>query len=436
MPQGLVVDPTQDRCTESASPYRVVFVTGGAAMAGVEFNAVRLAERLDRSRWEVVLVCPEEGDLPAAFRRLGLRMCILPRGRMFSSSIPLTARWRLPNPLALAWDMGVILKSSGSLNQLLGELRPDLVVTKGLFPHFYGGLAARRRGVPCLWHMEDFISERWFGLFRRGMSQVARRLPTAVAAIGEPVAGQFPASMREKIRVIHNGADTQTFRPGLDGTPVRRELGIPADALVVGHVARLTPWKGQRPLLEAFARIAPHTPQARLLLVGSPVFDTGAYERTLRARAAELGLADRVVFAGYRRDIPQVLAAMDVLAYPSIEKDNCPLALLEGMASGLPTVAFDIPGVRLVLPGPNDGILTPVKEIGPLAEALGRLLSDEGLRQRLGRGARRRIEEAFSLELHARRFEEAFLELIGTAELRATSEAVMRRECGNTAQGV
>jgi glycosyltransferase involved in cell wall biosynthesis len=392
-------------------------------MAGVEFNAVRLAGRLDRSRWEVILVCPEDGDLPNAFRRLGLRVCTLPRGRLFSSSIQLNTHWRLPNPLALAWDAGVILKAAHSLARLLGQLQPDLVVTKGLFPHFYGGLAARWCGVPCLWHMEDFISERWFGLFRRGLSQVSRWLPTAVAAIGEPVAGQFPASMREKVRVIHNGADTQTFRPGLDGTPVRRELGIPADALVVGHVARLTPWKGQRPLLEAFARIAPHTPQARLLLVGSPVFDTGAYERSLRARVAELGLADRVVFAGYRRDIPQVLAAMDVLAYPSIEKDNCPLALLEGMASGLPVVAFDIPGVRLVLPGPDDGILTPVEMVGPLAEALGRLLSDEGLRHRLGRGARRRIEEAFSLDLHARRFEEAFLELIGTAEPQAKCDS-------------
>ena len=83
----------------------------------------------------------------------------------------------------------------------------------------------------------------------------------------------------------------------------------------------------------------------------------------------ELGLADRVVFAGHRRDIPKVLAAMDVLAYPSIEKDNCPLALLEGMASGLPVVAFDIPGVRLVVAGPDDGMLTPVEQVGPLADA-------------------------------------------------------------------
>jgi glycosyltransferase involved in cell wall biosynthesis len=419
MAQGPLPDDSLDDCPPpAAGARRVVFVVGSAAMAGVEFNAVRLAERLDRSRWEVVLVCPEEGDLPSAFRRAGLHVCVLPRGRLFSSSIRLTTHWRVPNPLALAWDSGVILNAARSLARLLRRLRPDLVVTKGLFPHFYGGLAARRCGVPCLWHAEDFISERWFGLFRRGLGRVARRLPAGIAAIGEPVAGQFPADVRRKVRVIYNGADTRTFRPGLDGAPVRRELGLPADALVVGHVARLTPWKGQGYLLEAFARLASRSPRARLLLVGSPVFDTDAFERGLRARAAELGLADRVVFAGYRRDVPHVLAAMDVLAYPSIEKDNCPLALLEGMAAGLPTVAFDIPGVRLVVNGPEDGILVPVEGVEPLAEALRRLLEDEGLRRRLGRGARRRIEEAFSLDLHVRRFEEAFRELIGQSERR------------------
>jgi glycosyltransferase involved in cell wall biosynthesis len=390
----------------------VAFVTGGAAMAGVEFNALRLAERLNRARWNVVLVCPEEGDLTAAFRRAGLTVHVLPRRRMLSSSIRIGPRWRVPNPFACAWDVGVILGAARSLARLLAdEVRPDLVVTKGMFSHFYGALAARRCGGPCLWHAEDFISERWLGLFRRGFGAAARRLPTAVAVIGEPIAEQLPDDVRGRVRVIHNGADTGAFRPGADGTAARGELGIPADALVVGHVARLTPWKGQRHLLEAFARLAGGVPRARLLLVGSPVFDSDSYERSLKARAAALGLGERVVFAGHRRDVSRVLAAMDVLAYPSVEKDNCPLSLLEAMATGLPVVAFDIPGVRLVLDGPDAGLLVPVEDDVALAEALCRLLTDEGLRGRLGAGARRRVEQAFSLDAHVRRFEQAFLDL-------------------------
>jgi glycosyltransferase involved in cell wall biosynthesis len=396
----------------AARRHVVAFVTGGAAMAGVEYNAIRLAERLDRGRWDVVLVCPAEGDLTAAFRRAGLRVFVEPRRRLLSSSIRLGTRWRVPNPFACAWDTGVILGAARALGRVLTELRPDLVVTKGLFPHFYGALAARRCRVPCLWHAEDFISERWLGVFRRGFGAAARRLPSAIAVIGDPIAEQLPADVRPRVRVIHNGADTRAFRPGRSRLHLRREWAIPNDALVIGHVARLTPWKGQSHLLEAFARLAGEVPRARLLFVGSSVLGSDSYERRLKARSRELGLADRVVFAGYRHDVSRTLAAMDVLAYPSTEKDVCPLSLLEAMATGLPVVAFDIPGVSLVIDGPDDGLLVPVEDIGGLTAALRWLLTDYALRRRLGAGARRRIETAFNLESHVRLFEKAFLDLI------------------------
>jgi glycosyltransferase involved in cell wall biosynthesis len=393
----------------------VAFVTGGADMAGVEFNAIRLARRLDPHLWKVVLICPEEGDLPDAFRQAGREVHILPRPRLYSPSIQLGRKFRLPNLFACAYDVVALWLASRGMAQLLAELQPDLVVTKGMFPHFYGGLAARRVGVPCLWHAEDFISERWWGLFRHLFAQAARWLPTGVAAIGEPIARQLPADIQNKVCVIHNAADTQAFCPGRDGTAVRRELGIPPDALVVGHVARLTPWKGQHHLLEAFGRIAGQVPTARLLLVGSPLFGGHGYERALRAQAAAMGLAERVVFAGYRRDIPHVLAAMDVLAYTSVEKDNCPLALLEGMAAGLPVAAFDIPGIRLVLSNPEDGLLVPVERADLLGDALLRMLLDRDYRRVMAGGSRRRVEEAFGLERHVRQFEEAFKRFIAAA---------------------
>ncbi|MHB1422896.1 MAG: glycosyltransferase family 4 protein [Gemmataceae bacterium] len=407
-------DRKREQATAGKGRRVVAFVTGGAAMAGVEFNAIRLAERLDRKRWQVILVCPEEGDLPDAFRKAGLEVRILPRPRLFSTSIPLGRKRRLPNPFACAWDMTVFVRAARALAALLSEMKPDLVVTKGLFPHFYGGMAARQLGVPCLWHAEDFISERWGGIFRHCFGLAARWLPTAIAAIGEPIAEQLPAAVRDRVRVIHNAADIAKFRPGLDGGLVRRELGIAADALVIGHVARLTPWKGQHHLLEAFARVAGQVSRAHLLLAGAPMFDSEAYAVGLRTRAEELGLTERIHFAGYRRDVPQTLAALDILAYTSVEKDNCPLSLLEGMASGLAVAAFDIPGIRLVLEHPEDGLLVPVERADLLAEALRALLTDAELRSRLGAGARRRIETAFSLERHVRQFEEMFLEVLAS----------------------
>lgn len=401
----------EDRCTH---PKRrtVVFLTGSAAMAGVEYSTVHLAQRLERSHWNPLVICPAEGQLAEECRQAGVAVRVLPRPALESVSFRVGNGLRLPNPIAWAWDAGVILLAARSLRHLLWELRPDLVVTKGMFPHLYGGLACRRAGVPCLWHAQDFVSERFGGLYRRCFGQVARWLPTAVVADGKPIARQFPRAMRGRVHVIYNGVDINLFRPGLDGAHVRRELGIPPSTLVVGHVARMTPWKGQHYLLEAFARLTSDIPEARLLFVGASIFDTDSYENGLKERATALGLAERVIFAGYRRDLSRLLAAMDIFAYPSVEKDTTPLALLSALAAGLPVVAFDIEGVREVVSEPEYGLLVPAEQIEPFATALMRVLTDDDLRRRLALGSRRRAEQEFSLEQHVSRFEDIFLDLI------------------------
>jgi glycosyltransferase involved in cell wall biosynthesis len=391
----------------------VLLVTYGGGMAGVEFNTLRLARRLDPARWNVVVVCATGGDLFRACRQSGINTEIVYCPRLFSTSVGIGNKFRLPNPLACSWDVAAFFVASWRLARFFRRVEPAVVVTKGLFPHFYAGLAARWAGIPCVWHAEDFISERWWGLFRRLFALASRFLPTRIVAIGEPVARQLPHAVQRKVRVIYNGSDTETIKPGMDGSVVRQELAIPVDAPVVGLVARLTPWKGQHYLLEAFARLAGKFPEARLLFVGAPLFGNEAYEQRLRSRAKELGVADRVLFAGHRRDVPRVLAAIDVLAYTSVEKDNCPLALLEAMAAGLPVVAFDIEGVRLVLPDPEDGLLVSVGDTDALAASIQRILADPKLRQDLSQGARRRAVDAFSLKKHVAGFDDVLSSLIG-----------------------
>jgi glycosyltransferase involved in cell wall biosynthesis len=382
-------------------------------MAGAEHNMIRLIGKLDQKRWRVIVVAPAEGELPEACRRHGIEVRIVQRPRMLSSSIRLSTKWRMPNPVACAWDVAVILRGSRKLARVLAELRPDLVVTKGLFAHIYGALAARSAGVPCLWHVEDWVSERWWGLFRRCFARLARRLPTRIVGCADTIARQMPEDIRHKVGVIYNGIDTQSFQPGMDGTAARRELNIPEGALVIGHVGRMTPWKGQRYLLEAFARLAADIPAAQLLFIGSALFEGDAFQRSLEKRTKMLGLQDRVHFLGYRHDVRPLLATMDVFAIPSIEKETGPLSLLEAMAAGLPVVGFDIPGVRMFAAEDGHGRLVPVEDIDALSQTLAQVLRDADLRRRLARGARERVEEAFSFDRHAAQFEQLFLDVIG-----------------------
>ena len=403
-----------DRDSETAYSGRhvVVFIESAALMGGVEFSTLYLAQNLDRSRWLPMVVCPEEGDLPEACRRAGVLVRILRRPALYSTGIRLGNAWQVPNPLAWCWDAGAVFLAGWRLARLLAHMRPDLVVTKGMFSHFYGGLAAQRLGIPCIWHVQDFVSERFWGVYRQVFGQVARRLPDHIIVDGEPIARQMPRGVQERVSLIYNGVDTRVFRPGLDGIGVRRELGIPSNALVIGHVARMTPWKGQHQLLEAFAKFAAEVPHACLLFVGAPVFDNKTYEERLRNRTLDLGLRGRVIFSGYRHDLPHVLAAMDLFAFTSMKKDTSPLALLSAMAAGLPIVAYDIDGVREVVRDGQEGLLVPVGHKGLLAEALTRIYDDNELRHELAKAARRRVEAAFNLEGHVSRMEEVFLKMI------------------------
>jgi glycosyltransferase involved in cell wall biosynthesis len=256
--------------------------------------------------------------------------------------------------------------------------------------------------------VQDFISERFWKIYQRLFGQVARWMPDHIIVDGASISRQLHHTVQDRTSIIHNAVDTEVFRPELDGQAVRQEVGIPFDAMVIGHIGRMTPWKGQHYLLEAFARIAAVMDNVYLLFVGAPVFDSNAYQHDLINLTAKLCLSDRVKFAGYRHDIPSVLASMDVFAFTSVEKDTSPLALLSAMSAGLPIVAFDIEGVQELLTA-EEQILVPVGQVNALASSISTLLSDAALRHRLGTSARRRAETEFGVDKYVSRVQQAFL---------------------------
>ncbi|HEU5237975.1 MAG TPA: glycosyltransferase family 4 protein, partial [Pyrinomonadaceae bacterium] len=391
---------------KSPTRRKVIFVESASAMGGVQFSTLYLAQNLNQEEWKPVVVCPEVGDLTRTCRDAGIETSIVEYPRLYSTSIRVGRGTRLPNPFAWLWNLGVVWRASRRLQSFLRESSPSVVVSKGLAAHFIAGLAARGLNLPCIWHLQDFISERSFGIYRRILGFAARRLPQQIIVDGIAIKQQLPASLKLPISVVQNGVDTSEFRPGIDGSAVRAELGITKDQIVIGHAGRITPWKGQHYFIEAFARIAADYPDACLLIVGAPVFDNDAYESRLRSMAAEFGLTDRIRFAGYRHDLSHVLAAMDIFAFTSVEKDTSPLALLSAMSSGLPTVAFDISGVCELFNDNEQLLRVSVGGTEELSVALAKLISDSSLRLRLAKAARQTVEQKFSLQQYVSRIED------------------------------
>lgn len=376
---------------------KLVLVESAAAIAGVQQTTLYLVESLDRLHWDTLVVCPEQGDLTEACRRAGVATRVLPLPFLWSTSFWVSNRRKLPNPAAWVWNAASILMASYRVAALLAEERPDLVLSKGLLCHFYCGLAARRLNIPCIWHLEDLISPRFGGIYRWVFNQLAARLPTRLSVNGAQTLRPFRIDVCEKTSIVPNAINTQLFRPSRDGSSIRREFGIEPGEVLIGSVARLTPWKGQDLLVDAFAQLVRHTP-AKLLVVGSALFESRAFETHLRAKVQSLGLEDHVHFTGHRKDVAQLLAAMDIFAYTAVEKDVWPLSVLQAMAAGLPVVAFDIEGVREAIGCDENAILIPPSSVTRLAQALGELAVRQDLRCRLGEAARKRAEDAFTLD--------------------------------------
>ncbi|MCB9385853.1 MAG: glycosyltransferase family 4 protein [Bryobacterales bacterium] len=219
--------------------------------------------------------------------------------------------------------------------------------------------------------------------------------------------------------VVYNGVEDPVGSNDHEpyGRERRAELELPIEALVVGFTAELVGWKNHGVLLRAFAEIAREAPEARLLLIGS-----GEGCRAAKDLAKELGVADRVTFAGRRRDARKLLGLMDIYAHPA-NGEGFGLAVAEAMLAGRAVVGARAGALTEIIEDDRSGLLAEPDDVRSLAAALDRLAGDPGLRARLGAQARRSCLERFSPTHYAARLTEIFLAESEAVETGASAAA-------------
>lgn len=198
----------------------------------------------------------------------------------------------------------------------------------------------------------------------------------------------------DKVQVIHHGTDVEAFaRTTQDRKEMRTTLGIPEDSVAVGIVGRIAPEKGHAVLLDALQKVHARYPLF-LVIVGD-----GPDEELIRSRAAEMGLADKVLFTGFRDDVNNVLNALDVVTVPSTWNEPCSAVVQQGMAVSKPIIGTRAGGTPEMVLDNETGFLVPPSDPDALADALARLAGDAFLRKRLGAAGKERVEELFSLRV-------------------------------------
>ena len=230
----------------------------------------------------------------------------------------------------------------------------------------------------------------WKGFKRR---MYGGMLYPKIIAVSEAVrnallSGSLPEA---QVTTVHGGVPVR--EQAVVPAPLRKELGLPADAVLIGIVARLAPEKGHRFLLEAMRAV---DRKAVCLVAGE-----GPEETALREYAAANGLADRVYFLGWRLDSDAIMAALDVVVQPSLWEEACSLSILEAMSLGKPLVATLSGGNAELIVQDETGLLVAKHDVPALTEALNRLACDPGLRERMGAAGRRRQVERFSVQAMA-----------------------------------
>lgn len=375
------------------SRIRVVQVVTRLVRGGAREVLLRILERLPREEFEPELVCgPEDDGFLRELAARGVRttrLASLVRDlRPFKDGAALIGLWmhfrsRAPHVVhAHTYKAGMLASVAGRLAGV-----PAVVCT----PHghiFAPG--ARIPGVP--------LPGRRLGLLRR-LTRAAQSLAHRVTLLSdEDLRDQLALGLavRSRCVVIPNGVDPSRF----EGGGPRLFSGRP----VIGAVGRFSAEKGHDVLLEAFGRLRPRLPEARLVLTGF-----GEREAELRSRAAAFGGA--VEFTG-ERDSAEVLPSFDIFVQPSVYESQG-LAILEAMAAGRPVVATDVGGVRATVRNGETGLLVPPDDPDALSRAVLRLAQDPRLAQDLAGRARDRVRERFSADRMAGSYERLYRDLLG-----------------------
>jgi glycosyltransferase involved in cell wall biosynthesis len=385
---------------------RVVFLNITAALGGAERLLLDNLASLGQAApaLERHLLLAEDGPLAGLARGLGVTTHLLPAPpsitRLGDSALQGRGRFRRALGLAVAGLSAApsVWGYARRLRAALGQLAPDVVHSNSLKFHLLTRLASIR-GPRVVWHLHDFVGSR--PLMRRALRWAAAGAAGAVAisrAVADDARSALPGL---PLAVVPNAIDTERFAPG-PAADLDALAGLPpADTIRVGLVATYATWKGHDVFLDAARRVVHLNPDlpARFYIVGGPIYRTAGSQWSLdelRQLAGDLVGRHRVGFVGFQHDTAPVYRGLDVVVHASTRPEPFGLTIAEAMACGRAVVVARAGGAAELFADGRDAVGVPPGDPAALAEALGTLLSNAGLRARLGEQARRSAVERFS----------------------------------------
>jgi glycosyltransferase involved in cell wall biosynthesis len=376
-------------------------------MGGVQHSTLLLAEYLwSTGQYDIGILLPYSGPLSDKLSQKSIPI-IFYKPILYKSTSKsfFNDQIRIPNLFSWGWNMMAILFNIIKIKKNISS-NTDLVITKGLINHFSSGLACKKLNIPVICHLQDLITNRYFGFMNIILNIFAKVIPNYIICDGQSIQESFWKINKGKSNVILNGIKTyKIIRTDESRITIRNEFNIPKDAYVIGHVARITPWKGQYLLLKAFLNYSTQNLNAYLLLIGTPLFDNDLYYNSIIKILESHSLMHRVIMPGYRNDLQAIYSAMDLFLYPSIEKDTSPLALISAISSGLPVGISNIDSLTEIIDKCNDIDTFNPKKPDEMIALMKKYENDE-IRKKVGLINRIAAKNNFDISIHGQKMQQ------------------------------
>jgi glycosyltransferase involved in cell wall biosynthesis len=371
--------------------YKILHVLHSGAIGGGPRILNALATHFNQAPWQSQVICSNDGPLGQDLKALGVSVYYLKLSRLGQNFLSLM-------PLA----------------RQIQVLKPDILHVHGQFAGFFGGIAGRLASVPAIIYTSQFPSfiTDW-DMGRIVRNDIAERTTSwcanKVVCVSSNDYDQYvrrKMATGDKLVVINNGADISSFKGPFNRQATRQECNLPIDVPVVGFFGRLTDQKGVEFLLRAVPMVLSQHSSCHFLIVGD-----GPKRQDLEQIARQLNISGQVTFLGMRRDIPELMNAVDIVAIPSLFEPFGSICS-EAMAAGKAVVASAVEGLPEQVVDGVTGYLVKPADSSSLATMLSELLASPSVIIQMGFEGRRRAESNFSFDIMFAKYEEIYRQLL------------------------
>jgi len=369
-------------------------------IGGADYCLFKLVAMLNCSRFNPLVLLGMKTEIADKYRDYGIPVMIIPMYRIRKIKEP----WY---QLKLVFNfLPTVLK----IVSIIRKYHIDIVHSND-FLDLYGPIAAKLTGVKSIQH--DRLIMRRPAWLKELFCFIIKTLNHRIAVVSDGVGREMfsrNGKVHPKVVTCYDWIDMEMVGHSEGSSEFRREIGVSEEHVLIGAVGRLEPLKGQHVFIKAAAQVANKCPYARFVIIGGKVYGRGRekYEDELRAIASELQIENKLYFTGHRKDISNVMSALDIFALCSVEPDSLPGVVMEAMVMAKPVIGPRAGGVPEEIDDGTTGLLYEPGNHQDMAKAICRLINEPELAKAFGVAGTRRASTIFNKDILCRHIENVY----------------------------